>query len=315
MQRINTSYFYRLATKLIPLRNLSAGKTVLDAWGELYGAQEELNIFLSNTIMPALTCRSTGDQLFELLTKMTTPMFVETDTDPNALREIQWAELQELIEALQRFEISLQSDFAVRDTFIVSPKAAYSTTLLAENGDTLVSLSAHELVPNMKKDLRDAGRCMAFELPTAAAFHLFRAVEAMVVAYGEFVRQKPFTQPEKKKGLGGIANILKEKSLNIDERVTQAVFQLSQLHRNPTMHPEIHISTTEINATLGLVVSVIETVALDWRRRRDTPGIPLIDLLPDDSKVFELTVGEATENEGKGTIRSDNAEDSQHIQS
>jgi hypothetical protein len=287
----------------------------METFGELYGAQEELAYFLSNPIMPPITSRVPGQQLFDLVAKLTGNLFADPPTDPPALREVQWNEAQELSEALKNFEISLQSDFAVRDTFICSPKAAYSTTLLAEQGETLVSEGANDLVKSMKQDLHDAGRCMAFELPTAAAFHFFRAVEAMVCAYGEFVRDRAFTQHEKKRGLGGYANSLKEKSLHVDLRITTAIEQLALLHRNPTMHPEIHISNTEVRATVGIVVSVIETIAIDWVRRRDTPDTPLTDLLPDDSKVFELTDGGSPENNGQGTIRSDDAEDSQRIES
>jgi hypothetical protein len=291
MQRINTSYFYRLATKLIPLRHVTQGKTVLDVWGELYGAQQELWVFLSNQVMPPHTSEGPGRQLYELIQKLAAGLFVDPPTEPPTFHEIELSEVNELSEALQKFEISLQSDFAVRDTFICSPKAAYSTTILAESGETLISQAAHALVGSMKKDLHDAARCMAFELPTAAAFHFFRAVEAMVVAYGEFLRQKPFTQSEKKKGLGGIANLLKEKSLGVDVRITNAVEQLALLHRNPTMHPEWHISTTEILVTVGMVVSVIETVALDWNRRTETPQKSLSEFLPEDSRL-ESSAGE-----------------------
>jgi len=302
MQRINTSYFYRLALKLQPLRSLQAGpgKTVLDSYGDLYGASEELRFFLSNEVMPPVTCGGDGANLLEAIQKMMNHLFADplpnaTPGDSPNFADIQWNELQEILEALQRFEISLQSDFRVRDTFIVSPKAAYSTTLLAERGETLISEAARALVPSMHEDLHDAGRCLAFELPTAAAFHLFRAVEAMVCAYGEFVRQKKFFPAEKNNGLGGYANLLKEKKLNVDSRVITTIAQLAQLHRNPTMHPEQHLSNTEVLATFGIAVSVIETVALDWERRQKTPDIPLTDILPDDSKVLQLTSGNSSQ--------------------
>lgn len=258
MQRINTAYFYKLAQQLSPLKSLVAGsKLYFENYMVINAAQEGLRYFLQNPVIPPMTSYSSGKELLTSIEKIALEPYDEN-------RLLQWHEPNELIEILGRFEISMQSDFGTRDTFIVSPKGAYSTTLLAEHGETLASEAARALVPAMEKDLHDAGRCMAFELSTAAAFHLFRAVEAMVSGYGTWVRGKQFTQSEKKKGLGGMANLLKEKSLDVDTRITTTIEQVSQLHRNPTMHPEMHISTTEINATLGIVVSVIETVALDW---------------------------------------------------
>lgn len=296
MQRINTAYFYKLAQKLVPLRNLTANtKLHFENYMLLRTAEDELRYFLGNPVIPPVTSYGTGNALLAALAKLTNETYDDS-------RVIDWGEPAEIIEGLNHFEISLQSDFGIRDTFIVSPKAAYSTTLLAENGQTLVSDEARRLVPSMEKDLHEAGRCMAFELPTAAAFHLFRAIEAMVGEYGAFVRGKPFTQSERKKGLGGMTNLLKEKSLNVDSRITTTIEQVALLHRNPTMHPEMHISNTEIRVTLGIVVSVIETVAIDWERRKTTPNVPLTDLLPNDSAVFALTEGSSLDDE-QGNVR------------
>jgi hypothetical protein len=306
MQRINTAYFYKLAQQLLPIKTLTPNANLyFEGYSIIHTAQEGLRYFLHNPLIPPMTSYSTGKELLTALEKITSENY-----DPD--RVIQWSEPHELTEILGRFEISMQSDFGTRDTFIVSPKRAYSTTLLAEQGETLASEQALSLVPAMGKDLHDAGRCMAFELSTAAAFHLFRAVEAMVSEYGTFVRNKPFTQVEKKKGLGGMANLLKEKSLGVDTRITSTIEQVALLHRNPTMHPEMHISTTEINATLGIVVSVIETVAIDWNRRKTTPNIPLTDLLPNDSAVFALTEGDSDDEQGK--IRPDNASNLNRLQ-
>ena len=63
MQRINTAYFYKLATKLIPLRNVSAGKPLLEVFGDLYGADEELRFFLSQDVMPPITSFNPGKTL------------------------------------------------------------------------------------------------------------------------------------------------------------------------------------------------------------------------------------------------------------
>jgi hypothetical protein len=128
-----------------------------------------------------------------------------------------------------------------------------------------------------------AGRCVAFELSTAAAFHLFRAVEAATKAYILLVRGTPVTKDEKRFGLGGYATLLRKKEFAVDERITESLAQLTRLHRNPTIHPESPITSAEIIGTMGMVVSVIEVLALDSERRKTTPQIPLSQMLPDGS--------------------------------
>jgi len=282
MQRINTAYFYKLAQQLTSLKSLEPqAKLYFDNYMIINTAQEGLRYFLHNPLIPPMTSYSTGKELLNALEKITSEAYDEN-------RVLQWSEPNEITEILGRFEISMQSDFGTRDTFIVSPKGAYSTTILAESGDAVISDSAHALVPSIKQDLHDGCRCLAFELPTAAAFHLFRAIESMVREYGHYVRKKPFTDREKRNGLGGYANFLKEKTLGVDERIIFTIEQICKLHRNPTMHPEMHLSNTEIRATLGIIVSAIETIALDWNRRENAPQVQLTDLLPDDSKIQNL---------------------------
>jgi hypothetical protein len=284
MQRINTAYFYRLAQKLIPLKSLKVGSTILDEYGVLYGAEEELRTFLSSSLIAPSTSYASCREIFDFINRLTSDFNRE---DP----AISWFEAQQLSEYVNKFEIALQADFGVRDTFIVSVKRAYSTTLLVESGQSMVSAMSFTRFPGLHKDLHDAGRCVGFELPTAAAFHLFRAVEAAVHDYGVFVRKKSFSDGEKRGGLGSYANCLKEKTLAVDLRITGAIEHIASLYRNPTMHPEMHLSNEEVIGTLNIAISVIDLVALDWQRREDTPQKPLSEVLPDDTKIELLTDG------------------------
>jgi hypothetical protein len=290
MQRINTSYFYILAQNLIPLRSINTGATIVEFYGEIFQAELQLRGFMGNALLPPLTCFASGKLLHEALKSLLEDAFRDDG-------KFTWNEVQAITGGLNNFEIALQADFGTRETFIVLPKRTYSTTLLVEFGETLVSDSALDLVKAMSKDLHDAGRCIAFELPTAASFHLFRAVEAMVCGYGEFVRRKEFTPGEKRKGLGGYANCLKEGALDVDRRIIGAIEQISSLYRNPTMHPEMHITNEQMFVTLGIAVSVIEIAAIDWIRRKDTPEIPLLEILPNDSATLALECSSEEEEE------------------
>lgn len=308
LQRINTAYFYRLASKLLPLSMVEQGKAIADVYPALYGAEEELRFFLSNDLLPPTSSLQSGNHLH-------TVVFALGNDIGRDSPEITWTEAANLRESLARFDVALQADFGIRDTFIVSPKRVYSTTLLINYGESLVSGSALKLVPQITVDMHDAGRCVAFELPTAAAFHLFRAVEAVVHAYGVFVRGKSFSEKEKKGGIGSYSNCLKERALGVDLRITGAIDQLSSLYRNPTMHPERHVSNDEVIGVLNLSVSVIDIVALDWNRRKETPNVSLVDLIPDDTTIagsLEADTEKAADD-GQTNIRSSNEENTQRF--
>jgi hypothetical protein len=95
--------------------------------------------------------------------------------------------------------------------------------------------------------------------------------------------------------MGGYANCLKQKDLGVDERIYTALEQLVRLHRNPSIHPDQHISSAEVIGTIGMVVSVIEVMALDMDRRKNTPNVSLAEFLPDDSSS-EIEVLEVFDN-------------------
>lgn len=283
MQRINVQYFYLLASKLLPIRTLEAGDKILNVFSVMYDAERELLSFVSNPFLPPATSYQAATDLHSALSVLTVKPFTdEPDAFEVTLNQADVANLQHL---LQCFEIVLQAEFSRRDIFAVSKKGLYSTTDLIESGEGMVSLSARERMPELILDLHAAGRCVAFELPTAAAFHLYRAAEAATKVYILAVRGTPVSDTERKRGLGGYANCLKQRDLNVDERIYTSLEQLVRLHRNPGIHPDQHISSAEVIGTIGMVVSVIEVMALDMERREKTPEIPLSKVLPDDSKI------------------------------
>ena len=111
------------------------------------------------------------------------------------------------------------------------------------------------------------------------------------------------TEAEKKRGLGGYANLLKQKALHVDERIYTSLEQLVRLHRNPSIHPEQHISNAEVIGTIGMVVSVIEVMALDMDRRVKSPDTPLSEILPDDSVLAVEDDGDQLKVSTSGRVR------------
>ena len=83
------------------------------------------------------------------------------------------AEPCELIrKKFQTFEDLFLSDAESLDLFYVPDVLAYDSKKLIESGEKLISEDLRPLMSNLLKgDMRDAARCLAFELGTAAAFH------------------------------------------------------------------------------------------------------------------------------------------------
>lgn len=277
MQRINVQYFYRLAAILRPLTNVQAGKSVEELFVDLYNAETELNFFLWNTLMPPESCYQTGYNLLEAIREVTKQIGSNHVIDP--------MEAYNITNGLTQFETVLQADYARRDMFAVSKKGIYSTTDLVEHAETMFSKDIQDRIPDALKDMHAAGRCVAFELATAAGFHIFRAVEAVGREYVTVVRGAAPTDKEKNLGLGGYKKILEKHGA--DERVINALDQLRKLHRNPTMHPEVTLTTEEVITTLGMAQSVIQAMVADMEKFKPSPKQEIVQALPKPEQIEE----------------------------
>ena len=281
MQLVNFHYFYNLSRSLQDLNRIQPNTTIIENFGSLYFCENSLREFLANDLLPPQACREKCEALANILTSHLQSAASETPrTDPLTAWEV-----TSIQNALRDFETVLESEYRIKPVFAPSKKGLYSLEQLVFRGFEMVPESVHELMPEMKDDLRDAGRCIAFEGPTAAAFHLFRATEAGVKAYIVSIRDTAITDAERRFGLGGYKRILEE--LGVDIRVTAALDQLIKLHRNPTIHPDVRVSNEEVLATLGMVDSFIRIVAIDMQRRKETPEKSLDEFLPRIKEIQE----------------------------
>jgi hypothetical protein len=161
--------------------------------------------------------------------------------------------LDEITKALQRFEIVFRENCASLDLFWVPDVLAYSTKALIERGEDLIPLELRSLLtPLLKDDLRSAARCLAFDLPTACAFHLARAIEGVMGLYHvTFLGSLP-----KHPSMGAL-HALWQKDETVPELLIANVKYIKDNYRNPVSHPEISISTTEIHAMVGIYIAAI----------------------------------------------------------
>ena len=104
-------------------------------------------------------------------------------------------------------------------------------------------------------------RCLAVSIPIAVGFHIYRAIEAIIV--DEYFPLLGIEKPSSR-NLGEYIRLLKEHG--IDEKVTASLFHIKSHYRNPISHPEEFWDQPKANGAFGLAVSII-IMALRVRRR------------------------------------------------
>lgn len=245
MVRLDLSYFYRLGEVFVSLRAVGEDIEMLEVWSKLYAGQEALRTLYNDpTVQHALrSSRVRADELHEVLNRFTSREFSE---------EFSRFDKANLIGKLDAFEVVLQSDLAVADGYFVTDKAPYNALSLISNGATLFPESTVSKVPIAMQDLENAGRCLAFELSTAAGFHIMRALEAVVRRYWEAVTNNA---PHPKHRSLGVYLRGMEKLGCGDAKIIATLSQIKDLHRNEISHPDANLSFEEAVSLIGIARS------------------------------------------------------------
>jgi len=114
-------------------------------------------------------------------------------------------------------------------------------------GDTVYNL----LPSDTKSDLEKAGQCILFELPTAAAFHLLRGIEAFVRHLLEIAFPR-----DTEKNWSRILSKLKTHPTPPDTVLIHHLDNIRKSFRNPTIHPEKNYDMREAENLFFLCIEV-----------------------------------------------------------
>lgn len=150
---------------------------------------------------------------------------------------------------------TLEAELLVREAFVVTPKILDVSKLL-NNVDALFAPDIFSELPEISQyDFAEAGKCIAFERPTAAAFHLLRGTEAVLRHfYCTFVRRKRVSHLM----WGDMVKDLRERRKT--KRYVTLYNNLDSIrlsYRNPTQHPDKVYDVQEVQDLWPLCVEVI----------------------------------------------------------
>ena len=126
-----------------------------------------------------------------------------------------------------------------------------------------------------KLDIREAGKCLAFDLATASGFHIARAVEGVLVEYLKLLCPTIYADlKDSQRNLGYYIKIAKEN--NGEPKVCSSLDQFRDLHRNPLIHPEAVLTVDEAVTLLGIAQSTIVATILEIAKQKNaTPLLPM----------------------------------------
>jgi hypothetical protein len=247
-------YLYEVGSKIHPLTGINGDSTWFSAHFPLMIAEGALEPLITRTVFQLRTSVQAGVTLLSVVREMNAhvldPAHVEDYQNPIGVHFG-----YRLQNAVSAFEAVLGAELALIPLYVVTPKSGHVLSDLIESGQVCFPDELATKVPAAIPDVQAATKCIAFELSTAAGFHLHRANEAVVRAY--FAVVAPNEKAPKSGNLGDYLKVMSEKNLG-DAKVIAALGQIKDLHRNPIMHPEQSIdSTDEAVSLMGAVRAAI----------------------------------------------------------
>jgi hypothetical protein len=257
MLRISLPYVYEFSWQIQQLRTLQMDQTLSSCRYTLFTAQSSLETFLYGSVYSGAirAAQSTGAKLIEAIKKLTA-----SDTAQDNDRTLDWVDVWSITHALDQFENVLVAEMNTRDAFFVTKKRAYDTTDLIDRAEILLPIEFAIKAQEAIDDVRQAGKCLAFELPTAAGFHMMRALEHVLRLYYD-VASGGAPRPENN-NMGVYLNELSNNNWG-SEKVRACLRQIKDLHRNELIHPDITLSLDDALGLWGIVQSAIGAMLPD----------------------------------------------------
>jgi hypothetical protein len=226
--------------------SLHGEKLIIHGIREFLGLLKELNFHVSLR----LACR-----LKDLLARL------EKQNIGDRLSEADCEELSDLMVAIRNTVGAEAEGF---ELFATTPKRLDVEKLL-NNPAALLPPTVFTRLPSLTKyDLSEAAKCLAFERPTAAAFHVLRATENVL---REFYRAQVKTNRIKTLLWGPIVEDLQNKHPTKKKKIPNAEVLLNQLDyirkqfRNPTQHPDKIYDIDEVQELWSLCTDVISRMS------------------------------------------------------
>ena len=231
------------------LKGLNDETLLWDAFLPCLDARNALTWLLIDPVSLQV-CRPAAEELLrDIVAVLPTP---GKEPDPN--KPIGYLATR-ITSAVADFSIVLDAECRTLDTYAVSQKGAYSMPILIDQAEMLLPADTRQRLDDVAiQDIRQAGRCMAFDLPTAAGFHLFRAVES-VMRHLYNTLNGTSQEPERLPNWVAYLKALTEAQVPSD--VTDMLDSIRQHYRNPLAHPDATLTTDEAIVLVPLGVAAI----------------------------------------------------------
>ena len=168
---------------------------------------------------------------------------------------------------LGQFETSLEDDLTRLPTYIIERTGAYSTDQLISSAENVFPKDLRDsfIPPQAVLDFRSAGSCLAYDLPTACGFHVYRATDAMLRKYCVHFNATPKgTGRDWGRYVAALRDALAgPNTKKPNPRTVELLDSIRAMDRNPLVHPEQNLDNDGALLAFDLCKNAVSLMAND----------------------------------------------------
>jgi hypothetical protein len=254
MHKVNQFAFYKFGVALRILDEVKPGNSFLDFSVPFLNVDRALIEFTDEiSHIPLPLSKAAADTLRESINK-TLSAFIPPGETIDWERKLTEAEVNKLISKRTEFETILEHESRNIDVYAVTPKGIYSTPALIERAEDALPIDLKSrLSAETIYDIQQAGRCLAFNIPTAAGFHILKAIESLIREYHLTLTGKHISAKSRNWG----AYIRDLSNHGADTKVTAYLSHIKDFYRNPIVHPEVTLTSEQTLSLFSAAISAI----------------------------------------------------------
>jgi hypothetical protein len=166
-----------------------------------------------------------------------------------------------------KLDPTLDAELQLKKAYILTPKRYSLDNLLATPENLFAKNVFTQLTPFARLDLNEGLKCIAFNRPTAAAFHILRATEEMIKQlYLTIIKQKRIKHPTWFPMTEALRN---KKQGPLKGELLGHLNMIRENFRNPTSHPEKVYDMDEAQDLLNNCITAINNLVkeIDLRNK------------------------------------------------
>lgn len=245
MRPVLVYHYWYFGTAVRFLQDIEVGVSihhegmVLDCLKTVFDRLEKLKLSVSNETLAA-------ERLSKLFNEL-------KETESKAVLSAPQA--RTLKREIDNLRLTLEAELRCIEAYVLSGKRLDVKRMLNDVPSLFAPKIFETISPIAKSDLVEAARCIAFECPTAGAFHLMRATEDVLRDFYKFHVKRDRCDPLL--WFPMVQGLQRHRKAKEHSTLLHNLDNIRVSFRNPTQHPEKVYDIHEVQDLWGLCADVI----------------------------------------------------------